>query len=151
MNRPAVLLVNGKSRAVGRTGRETASCSLLLVKTRGDPGCGWVTTRKGQLRSLALHCHSGVAYVTQFWSSVISLQVLAERTKRNELQLLTSVRISVFLSVFTPCRPVGRYRHFEESYCLHLQGRSRLQNVRGVKTQKNAVVEMAGACAAPQK
>jgi hypothetical protein len=41
------------------------------------------------------------------------------------LEVLTMVKISMLVFwVAMQCGPVGRYQHFEGTYCLHLQGLS---------------------------
>jgi hypothetical protein len=39
------------------------------------------------------------------------------------LEVLTALKMTVlFFWVVTPCRLIGRYQRFGETYCLHLQG-----------------------------
>jgi hypothetical protein len=52
----------------------------------------------------------------------MGLDAMADWLARR-FEVLTAVRMTMLLFwVVSPCRLVSRYQHFEETYCLYLQG-----------------------------
>jgi hypothetical protein len=66
----------------------------------------------------------------------------SESTRFEVFTAMRMMMMMMFFCVLAPCRLVGRFQRFGETYCLHLQGCWHLPtSLRGAKTQNNIMKE----------